>query len=183
MTSSQISHLINNGTISKHCILRITEFIINTMGSGAKICVILGAEKLGDNLGRLGAPVDISKVPINQVVVEGCGISAFNGIYKKEEGMMYQHAPIYSKKRLWEGKEVTLAIFMPSATKYNWHIGTWIGDIDGEGGPNNSYYSSTYDSRHDTPPSCVTPPEKDWEVARLYGTNPAPTCRLMRGGN
>jgi len=175
--------LVNDGTISKHCILRITEFVINMMGSGAKICIILGAEKLGDNPGRLGAPIDISKVPINQVAVEGCGISDFNGIYKKETGMTYQNAPVYSKKGLWKGKEVTFVIFMPSVIAYNWYIGTWNGDIDSGGGYNTSFYSSSYDSREDAPPSTVVPPENDWEVVRGNGTNPAPTCRPIRGGN
>lgn len=178
--------MINNGTIAKHSFLRITEFVINTagiVGSDTAICIILGAKRVGGNPGsRVGAPVDISKVPINQVVVEGCGIPDFNGTYKKETFMMYQTAPVYSKKVLWKGKEVTFAIFMPSFNTYNWYIGTWIGDIDSGVGPGTSFYSSTYDSRDEVPPSCVTPPEKNWEVVGSGG-NPAPTCRLIRGGN
>jgi len=181
-----LNHLINNGTIAKHSFLRITEFVINTTGiagSSTAICIILGAKRVGGNPGsRVGAPIDISKVPINQVVVEGCGIPDFNGTYKKAATVMFQNAPVYSKKRLWEGEEVTYAIFMPSATKYNWHIGTWIGDTDSGGGPGSSFYSSFYDSRDDAPPSCVSPPEKDWKVVG-NGINPAPTCRLMRGVN
>jgi len=73
MCATQLNHLVHNGIISQHCIIRITEFIVNTMGSGAKICIILGAEQVPESNGggnpgsRIGAPVDISKVPPSQV--------------------------------------------------------------------------------------------------------------------
>lgn len=168
--------MVHNGIISQHCILRITEFVINMMGGGAKICIILGAEKVGDNLGSwIGAPVDISKVPVERIVVEGCGIPELNDTYTKV--LVYQNAPVYVKKGLWKGKEVKLAIFMPSATHYNWQIGIWR--EDGEG-PSSLFYSSTYNSRDEVPPSTLTPPEIGWDVVG-NGINPAPICRYMRG--
>jgi len=137
---------------------------------------------MGGNPGsRIGAPIDISKVPINQVVVEECGIPEFDGNYRKSD-VMYQSAPVYCKVGQWKGEEVTFAIFMPSFHTYNWHIGIWKGDIDSGEGPDSWCYSSFYDSRYDAPPSCVVPPEKDWEVVG-NGINPAPYIRLMRGGN
>ena len=176
--------MVKERIISLNCIICLAEFFIDNP-CGEKNCFILDvvAREEGNPTGRLGAPVDISKVPINQVEVDGCGMEEFDGTYTKETEIMYKSAPVYSKKGLWKGKEVTFVIFMSSVITYNWYIGTWIGDIDSGGGPNNSYYSSTYDSRHDIPPSCVTPPENGWVVMRIYGTNPAPTCRLIRGGN
>ena len=51
--------MVNNGTITRYCILRITEFIINTMGSGNKICIIHGAEHVRDGgSSRIGSPCD-----------------------------------------------------------------------------------------------------------------------------
>lgn len=64
MCATQLNHLVHNGIIAQHCIIRVNEFIVNTMGSGAKICIILGCDQVGGNPGeRIGAPVDISKVP------------------------------------------------------------------------------------------------------------------------
>ena len=181
MLAVPLNHMVNDGIISLHCILRITEFF-NITSSGEKNCIILNVERVEDSpTRRFGEPVDISKVPINQVEVEGCGVPEFDGKYRKSE-VMHQSAPVYSKKGQWKGKETTFAIFMPSFNTYNWYIGTWIGDIDSGVGPGTSFYSSTYDSRDEVPPSCVTPPEKNWEVVGSGG-NPAPTCRLIRGGN
>jgi len=181
MLAVPLNHMVNNGIISLHCILRVTEFF-NITSSGEKNCIILNVERVEDSpAGRLGEPVDISKVSINQVEVEGCGLSEFDGKYTKSE-VMHQSAPVYSKKGQWKDEEVTFAIFMPSFHTYNWYIGIWRGDIDSGGGYNTSFYSSTYDSREDAPPSTVVPPENDWEVGG-NGVNPAPTCRLIRGGN
>jgi len=62
MCATQLNSLVHNGTISQHCILQVNEFIVNTMGSGQKICILLGAEQVGPNPGdRIGAPTDIAK--------------------------------------------------------------------------------------------------------------------------
>jgi len=64
MCATQLNSLVHTGVISQHCILRVNEFIVNTMGSGQKICILLGAEQTGPNPGdRIGSPVDITKVP------------------------------------------------------------------------------------------------------------------------
>eukprot|EP00571_Detonula_confervacea_P014379 CAMPEP_0172303124 /NCGR_PEP_ID=MMETSP1058-20130122/4695_1 /TAXON_ID=83371 /ORGANISM="Detonula confervacea, Strain CCMP 353" /LENGTH=635 /DNA_ID=CAMNT_0013013833 /DNA_START=117 /DNA_END=2024 /DNA_ORIENTATION=+ len=64
MCATQLNSLVHSGAISQHCILKVNEFIVNTMGSGQKICILLGAEQVGPNPGdRMGSPVDIAKVP------------------------------------------------------------------------------------------------------------------------
>mmetsp|Transcript_952 Transcript_952/g.2275 ORF Transcript_952/g.2275 Transcript_952/m.2275 type:complete len:643 (+) Transcript_952:206-2134(+) len=64
MCATQLNSLVHTGIVSQHCILRVDEFIVNTMGSGQKIVIILAAEQVGGNPGsRIGAPVDITKVP------------------------------------------------------------------------------------------------------------------------
>ena len=64
MCATQLNHLVHQGTIAQNCILKVNDFIVNTMGSGAKICIILGCDAVGGNPGnRIGGPVDIAKVP------------------------------------------------------------------------------------------------------------------------
>ncbi|KAL7536539.1 hypothetical protein ACHAXR_007220, partial [Thalassiosira sp. AJA248-18] len=62
MCATQLNHLVHSGTISQHCILQVNDFIVNTMGSGQKIVILLDAEQIGPNPGeRIGAPTDITK--------------------------------------------------------------------------------------------------------------------------
>ena len=43
--------------------LNVSEFIVNTLGSGVKICILLGCKTAGSNLGdKIGTPVDNSKI-------------------------------------------------------------------------------------------------------------------------
>jgi hypothetical protein len=44
-------------------VLNVSEFIVNTLGSGVKICILLGCKTAGSNLGdKIGTPVDNSKI-------------------------------------------------------------------------------------------------------------------------
>lgn len=62
MCATQLNHLVHSGTITLNCLLRVSDFIVNVMGSGQRICIILGAEQVGPNPGnRLGDPSDITK--------------------------------------------------------------------------------------------------------------------------
>jgi len=62
MCATQLNHLVHSGTIALNCILRVSEFIVNVMGSGQRICIVLGVEQAGPNPGnRLGDPADIAK--------------------------------------------------------------------------------------------------------------------------
>ena len=43
--------------------LNVSEFIVNTLGCGVKICILLGCKTAGLNLGdKIGTPVDNSKI-------------------------------------------------------------------------------------------------------------------------
>ncbi|KAL9188893.1 hypothetical protein ACHAXT_011383 [Thalassiosira profunda] len=58
----QLNSFVHNGTVTQNCFLKINEFIINEMGHGQKICILLGLEPAGRNPGfRVGMPVDINR--------------------------------------------------------------------------------------------------------------------------
>lgn len=63
--AANLNSLVYSNTISKNCILKVNSFMINTIPSGQKICVLMGAEQVGNNPGnRVGVPMDISHVHI-----------------------------------------------------------------------------------------------------------------------
>ena len=63
MCTLRLNNLVHNGIIANNRIIKVNDFVVNTMGSGAKICIILGCQAVVGNPGyRIGAPVDISKV-------------------------------------------------------------------------------------------------------------------------
>mmetsp|Transcript_6784 Transcript_6784/g.14694 ORF Transcript_6784/g.14694 Transcript_6784/m.14694 type:complete len:645 (+) Transcript_6784:208-2142(+) len=62
MCATQLNNLVHTGVIALNSILRVNDFIVNTMGSGQKIVIVLGADQMGANPGeRIGSPVDIAK--------------------------------------------------------------------------------------------------------------------------
>jgi hypothetical protein len=64
MCATQLNPLVHSGIIAQYCVLNVSEFIVNTLGSGVKICILLGCETAGPNPGdKIGTPVDISKIP------------------------------------------------------------------------------------------------------------------------
>ena len=64
MCATQLNPLVHSGVISQFSVLRVSEFIVNTLGSGVKICILLGCETSGPNPGeKIGTPVDVSKIP------------------------------------------------------------------------------------------------------------------------
>lgn len=71
---TQLNHLVHNGIISEHCILRITEFIVTIASSGAKLFIVLAAEQVSSNVVqnnpgyRIGTPVDIKNISISAEV-------------------------------------------------------------------------------------------------------------------
>ena len=69
MTATQLNFMIENGTIIQHCLLKIKQFVINTMGSGVKVIIITDCEVVGKEENRIGTPMDVSKVG----VVNGVG--------------------------------------------------------------------------------------------------------------
>jgi hypothetical protein len=64
LCTTQLNHLIHSDIISKHSIVQINEFAVDTLGSDNKVCVISDAGVVGGNeQNRIGNPLDISKVP------------------------------------------------------------------------------------------------------------------------
>lgn len=64
MCATQLNPLVHSGIIAQYCVLNVSEFIVNTLGSGVKICILLGCETAGPNPGdKIGTPLDISKIP------------------------------------------------------------------------------------------------------------------------
>lgn len=81
MCATQLNNLVHTGVVSAHCLVRVTDFIVNTMGSGQKICIVLGAESAGPNPGdRIGAPTDIAKANLPPLGQAGGG-QAGGGMY------------------------------------------------------------------------------------------------------
>lgn len=63
MCPTQLNPLVHSGIIAQHCVLRVSEFIVNTLGSGVKICILLGCEAAGPNPGdKIGIPVNFEPV-------------------------------------------------------------------------------------------------------------------------
>jgi hypothetical protein len=72
MCATQLNPLVHSGIIAQYCLLNVSEFIVHTLGSGVKICILLGCETAGPNLGyKIGTPVDISKIPGGPPLLEG----------------------------------------------------------------------------------------------------------------
>jgi hypothetical protein len=60
---SQLNPLVNFGLITEYSILLVSEFIIETLDCGTKICILLGCEAACPNPGyMIGAPVDIREL-------------------------------------------------------------------------------------------------------------------------
>jgi len=64
MCATQLNPLVHSGIIAQHCVLQVSEFIVNTLGSGKKICILLGCEAAGPNPGdKIGIPVNFEQFP------------------------------------------------------------------------------------------------------------------------
>ena len=113
----------------------------------------------------------------NHIMVSACGNVELNGRYQREpegSGMFreYNHAPVYTKKGEWKGKNVTFAIFREvySSKPIAWYIGR----------SNTRCQRISKDERR-TLFKCQTtillPPKKGWIIIGTArgGVNPAPT--------
>ena len=110
----------------------------------------------------------------DQIVVEGCGTTELNGIYKLSG--THDGAPEYTRTGEWEGLEVTFAIFREYPTKddamNSWCIGR--STVTGE----NVYNMTMFKS--DDNANCMIPPQNGhWYIIgrKRGGVQPAPKCR------
>ena len=78
--------------------LNVSEFIVNTLGSGVKICILLGCKTAGSNPGdKIGTPVDNSKIPGGPLPMEmnnnNFGNNKSGGAQPMYGGMQGQQQP------------------------------------------------------------------------------------------
>ena len=113
-----------------------------------------------------------NNVKADQVIVEDCGLSEFNGTYTKVIGHMYDGAPVYSK-----GKGCVIYCDSKSMGNNNWFISCWDGNVNNIG-----KYSHCYGSPNNA--DSMTPPTNGWVVLlNGYGLNPAPNLQLATANN
>ena len=58
MLANQLHPKVHSGEIAQFAIIAVNEFEVNTMSSGGKIIILLGADKVINPGTRLGNPVD-----------------------------------------------------------------------------------------------------------------------------
>ena len=80
MCSTQLNPLVHSGIIAQYCVLQVSAFIVNTLESGRKICILLGCEAAGRNPEyTIGIPVDICKIPNVQPPAETNNFGSSSG--------------------------------------------------------------------------------------------------------
>eukprot|EP00939_MAST-03C_sp_MAST-3C-sp1_P003866 g3866.t1 len=60
MLTTRLNELIKSNTICKGCLLKLSEFICNTV-QGRRIVIVMGAQVVGGSIARVGAPKNIDK--------------------------------------------------------------------------------------------------------------------------
>lgn len=63
----QLNPLVDSGVFKENSVIKVTNFIINVMSSGGKICIVLGAESAGPHPGRrIGNPSCVTKAGLQK---------------------------------------------------------------------------------------------------------------------
>jgi replication factor A1 len=62
MSATQLNPLIHSGEITVNTIIKITHFIVNSMGSGQRVCIVMACDVVGPHPNRIGDPKDVTKV-------------------------------------------------------------------------------------------------------------------------
>ena len=110
---------------------------------------------------------------VDQIVVEGCGLSAVNGIYSRRTEL-YKDSPVYDKQGAVHGATGYFVIIRNATTQH------WLIIFKKYQQPSTNYedYTRLYKSKcvnalgqH----SRISPPKYGWIT--INGQNPAPTCR------
>lgn len=123
--------------------------------------------------------IPICRPATTQFIIEGCGTAELNGTYNKvlasERFNTYKDAPVYRKRGVWKGKDVTFSIFrqtyfsFPSGWMGSWYIGH---------GLETGTLVRMFDANEIEE---LVPPQNGWHLAtaasREGGVYPAPTCR------
>ena len=104
---------------------------------------------------------------VEQLVVEGCGLLAINGTYKRRSGLC-NNFPMYTKATNWNGIQTNFLIFAWTNQFGNqmWAIGTTMGT-------SNIYFYSTIQAVTATAPS----ENSIWMAEFPYGISPSPLVK------
>lgn len=62
----QLNGKINSGELSIFSVIKIREFLIDTMPSGQKIVIVLKCDQLRNHGSRIGRPSDVAKAPCHK---------------------------------------------------------------------------------------------------------------------
>ena len=113
------------------------------------------------------------------IMVESCGNIELNGIYKRVYPVSYCGVPVYTKRGIWNGKEVTFAILREGLLPYWWYITYFLTrDVTSGRGFITSLDRAIFKSQSS---DTMIPPENGWAVIgnKRGGINPGPTCKAM----
>jgi len=61
MCATQLNDKVNTGELSQFSIIKVSEFLVNTMPSGQKIIILLKCDQVQNPGSRLGNPSDVTK--------------------------------------------------------------------------------------------------------------------------
>jgi len=109
---------------------------------------------------------------VEQIVVEGCGSSAVNGIYSRRTEL-YKGAPVYYKQGSIHGAAGCFVIAR-NATTQIWYI-SFNGRQQTRATEDTLFYKSTCVNALGQSVSGISLPKYGWIT--INGQNPAPTCR------
>ena len=107
---------------------------------------------------------------VNQVVVSGCNVvSALNGVYKQENGSLFEGAPLFTK----QVGLATFAIYRVPSNQSYWYISRWDKTLNEEIPSSRIYKSNLYIGEG-------IPPENGWvSCSQRYASQQVPTCLFL----
>jgi replication factor A1 len=79
LIGTQLNHLVESNSIVQNCLLRITGFVVNTLGSEKKAIIITNCEVAGMEQERIGNAQDVTKVGVMPGFQGGVAQSNNNG--------------------------------------------------------------------------------------------------------
>jgi len=121
----------------------------------------------------MSSAVTPSSIHVDQVVVKGCAASGISGIYKQENGSLYEGAPLFTR----QVGSTTFAIYrVPSNQRY-WYIGRWNRSTNSEFPSSRLFKSNLYNYRRD---GRLIPPEDGWaSCSKQRSSQQVPKCHFL----
>jgi len=127
----------------------------------------------GNGWSMIRSAVTPSPSHVDQVVVLGCVASGISGVYKQENGSLYEGAPLFTK----QVGSTTFAIYrIPSNQRY-WYIGRWNRSANSELPSSRLFKSNLYNYRRE---GRLIPPEDGWvSCSKQRSSQQAPKCHFL----